>query len=169
MRKILEEQRYTQEQQAKLQKEMDAASMGEQMAAPPPPPGQSGAAGGQAGAGPSSGPLCAAAAGNQANAPIGPNQSITPQDLTAAAQQKAQELMQMSDGQRQGEMQRLKASNPTLHMATKQVIDDIRSQAQQQGGEQVLAQTYGKQASFGSRIARVAAKTDRIRSFSPAV
>lgn len=145
MRRILEEQRWLQEQQAKLQKEMDTAALGEQMAQPPPPPaaapGPAGVGGGAATppAGPA-GPAGQAAVGNALATPPGPNTAITPQDLTAMAQAKAQEMMQLPEGKRQGEMMRLKAQSPTLWGQTKAVMQDIRTQTDQQGGQMVRQQ-----------------------------
>lgn len=84
-----------------------------------------------------------AAAPVSGTGPILPNQNITPQQLLAMADAEAGRLLGMSDGERQGELSRLKSRDPTLHMAVSAAIKDKRRQAQQQGGSEVLRQQYG--------------------------
>ena len=148
-RRILEEERYVQEQQANLQKEMDQAASMEQLAMPPPPvdpatgqpvdPAAAAAAGGAAPAG----PAAMAASGVQAALPTMPNAKITPQELLQKAQTIAQQMLGMPEGQRQAEMTKLKHVDPTLHALVKQIIQDIRQQAQTAGGAQILQQQFG--------------------------
>lgn len=72
-----------------------------------------------------------------------PNQNITPDALVAQANQVAGELLGKSEGERQSAMTKMKATNPTLHMAVKAELDRIRKDARNQGGSQVLQQQYG--------------------------
>lgn len=145
-RRILEEERYVQEQQAKLQEEMDQAAGMEQLAAPPPqgqpavdpntgqPVDPAAAAGGPAGA---------AATGVQSAMPMQPNGKVTPQEMLQKAQTEAQRMMGLPEGQRQSEMTKLKQADQALHALVKQLMTDMRQQAQQAGGEQVLQQQFG--------------------------
>ena len=63
------------------------------------------------------------------------------------AEEIAGQLQSLPDAQRQSEMISLKKTDPTLHALVKSRMDDQKQQAQQQGGQQVLAQQYGKQGS----------------------
>ena len=82
---------------------------------------------------------------NAISTPLGPNQRVTPQDLQARAQAIAQEMMQKPDGQRQGEMMKLKERDWTTWMAVSAVMEDIQQHAKQTGGQQFLAQQFGGQ------------------------
>ncbi len=148
-RRILEEERYVAEQQARLKEEMDQAASMEQLAPPAAgvPGQQVDPATGQpmAGAPPGApaGPAGSAAAGVQAAMPTMPNANTTPQELLQKAQTIAQQMLGLPDGQRQSEMTRLKSSDATLHALVKQLIEDMRQQAQQAGGAQILQQQFG--------------------------
>jgi hypothetical protein len=167
--KQMDDQRYQAEQQAKLQEEMEQAATMEQMGQPPPQgqPGQPGAApggapaGGQQGA-PSQGgdpsqqgqPGAAGAAAQSvtANLPTQPNEEITPEELQQRAQYVATQLMGMPESQKDSEMRKLKQMDPTLHSLVKSIMEDMRRQAQLQGGQQVMAQQFGKQGNVGLSI-----------------
>lgn len=168
-RRILEEERYVQEQQAKLQKEMDQAASMEQLAPPGPPGGgqppvdpatgqpMDPAAAAQGGAGaPPAGPAGAAAQGVQSAMPTMPNAKVTPQELLQKAQAEAQRLLGLPEGQRQSEMTKLKEQDQTLHALVKQLIQDMRQQAQTEGGNQLLQQQFGGGAQAGAQPATAA-------------
>lgn len=145
-RRILEEERYVQEQQAQLQEEMDQAASMEQLGQPAAAPGQppvDPATGQPAQPGAPAGAAGAAAQGVQTAMPTMPNAKVTPQELLQKAQTMAQQLLGMSDTQRQSEMTKLKQADPTLHAIVKQLITDMRQQAQTAGGAQILQQQFG--------------------------
>ena len=64
----------------------------------------------------------------------------TPQDLQSAAEMLAQELLGLPEGTKDSQLRELKNSNPTLHAIVKEKMGDMRQQARQMGGDQVLAQ-----------------------------
>jgi hypothetical protein len=161
-RRILEEERYIQEQQANLQREMDQAAAMESMSAPPQQapgavPGQPGAPGvmGAAPVDPNApqlaqggGPAASASQQVAASMPTQPNAKITPQEMLSKAQTISQALMRMSDSQRHSEMVKLKNADPAIHGIVKARIEDMRQQARTAGGAQVLAQQFGGQQGF---------------------
>jgi len=51
--------------------------------------------------------------------------------------------MGLPESQRQSEMTQLKQADPTLHAITKQLMTDMRQQAQTAGGAQLLQQQFG--------------------------
>lgn len=63
----------------------------------------------------------------------------------AKAEEIAGQLQSLPDSQRQSELISLKKTDPTLHALVKSRMDDQKQEAQMQGGQQVLAQQYGKQ------------------------
>ena len=160
-RQILDEQRFMQEEQAKMQKSMEDSSLMEQMAPsvtnqfmqnmqaqaqggqpapqgaqPPPGPAQSA---------PPQGPAGMAAQGMSIATPTGPNEKVTPQDMQAKAQTIADQMLSMPESQRQSEMTKLKSQDPVIHSLVKQTIGNIRQQAQTQGARMMLQQQYGAQ------------------------
>jgi cell division septum initiation protein DivIVA len=156
-RRILDEERYVQEQQAKLKDEMDSAANMEQIV-PPGPAGMPGqpqvdpntgqpmdpaAGGGGAGGAPPAGPAGAAAQGMMTSMPTTPNAKTTPQEMLQKAQAMAQQMLGLSEGQRQSEMTQLKEQDQALHALVKQLIEDMRQQAQTAGGNQLLQQQFG--------------------------
>ena len=161
-RQILDEQRFMQEEQAKMQKNMENSALMEQMAPsttdqfmqsmqaqaqggqqapqgaqPPPGPAQS--------APPPQGPAGMAAQGMSVATPTGPNEKVTPQDMQAKAQTIADQMLSMPESQRQSEMTKLKSKDPVIHSLVKQTINNIRQQAQTQGARMMLQQQYGTQ------------------------
>ena len=88
---------------------------------------------------------------NQQGAPQGGAQPTPPtmdtntqgasvEEVGARADQLAQQLLAEPDSQRKSDLLKLKKTNPTLHALTISRINDTRRQAQQQGGQQMLAQ-----------------------------
>lgn len=152
-RRILDEQRFIQEQQAKVQKEMDEAaameslgqSPGPQMApgVPMAPPGAPGAAAPPPGSGGAqaapAGQAGAAAQGMAMAMPETPNQHTTPMDMLNEAQATAQQMMLMPESQRRSALSKLKAQKPALHGIVSEAIDNIRYQARMAGGQQMMA------------------------------
>jgi hypothetical protein len=152
-KQLLEEEKFVSDETQKMQEEMaDEAQMQQAV---------QGAAAGAAGAGGAApggaAPAGAAAAGAvpQNGAPAGgggggpagsgANTPVTPQELMQKAEQIAGQMQALPDSQRQSEMITLKKTDPTLHALVKSRMDDQKQQAQLQGGQQVLAQQYGKQ------------------------
>ena len=159
-RQIMQEQRFTQEEQAKMQEDMDQSSLMEQMAPPvtdqlaqqgqqgaegqaPPGPGQPPAPGQGGGQAPPQGPAGMAAQGMSLATPTSPNQKVTPQDLQAKAQTLADQFLAMPESQRQSEMTKLKSQDPVIHSLVKQTIGNIRQQAQTAGARSIMQQQYG--------------------------
>ena len=171
--RMMEDQRFSAEQQAKLQEEMEHASQMEQMAMPPqagqpgqPPAGGQpgtapGGAGAPAGAAPAPGGGSGPAQGGQqqqmgamgmaqqsvtANLPTGPNQQTTPQEMQSRADYVASQIMSMGESQKDSELIKLKKVDPTLHSLVSAKIDEYRNQAKTQGGAQMLQQMFQKQS-----------------------
>jgi hypothetical protein len=141
---MLEEEKFVAEETQKMQEEMADAQAGQQMAA------GGGVAGGAGGAAPPAGgdPAAANAGGAAAAQPSGPNTPVTPQELLAKAQQIAQDISRMPEAQKDSELINLKKTDVTLHSLVKSQMEDIKRDAERQGGEQVMQQQLGKQGSF---------------------
>lgn len=150
-RRIADEAKKQQELQARQQEEMEQAGFAAEIAKgmnPAMPQGGDPAAGGQ--------PPAGGAAGNPAGpdaqsamgaggTPVtsyiqsmGPNVPVTPNDLQAAAEQLANELLGLPEGQKDSELRKLKQFNPTLHAIVRQKMDEIRSNARMQGGAMLM-------------------------------
>jgi hypothetical protein len=151
-KKMLEEEKFVSDETQKMQEEMQdeqamqQAVQGAAAAGQAPPGGDPNAAAG--GAPPGGAPAGGAAPGGGATGGgTGPNTPVTPQELMSKAEEIAGQMQSLPDSQRQGEMIALKKTDPTLHALVKSRMEDQKQQAQQQGGQQVLAQQYGKAAS----------------------
>lgn len=155
-RQILDEEKYIQEQTARIKKEMDQTAVTDQMTTPGMPgQAQPGAAPGAAPAGgdpaaqgqaQAQGPNAQMAQGFTNSLPTQPNEKVSPADVYAKAQAMAQELMSLSDSERTSRLIKLKNQDQVLHGIVKQILTDIRSQARSQGGQQMLQQQYGQGA-----------------------
>ena len=148
-KRIADEARKQQEMQARQQEEMEQAGFAAEIAkgmnpamqqqpgaAPPGDP----AAGGANPVGPDA-QSAMGAGGTPVSEYIqsmGPNVPVTPNDLQASAEQLAQQLLGLPEGQKDSELRKLKQHNPTLHALTKQKMDDIRQQARMQGGAMLM-------------------------------
>lgn len=160
-RRLADEARKQQEMQARMQEEMEQAgfaaeiakgmnpAMQQQQGAP-----QGGApAGGQQGGNPA-GPDAQSAMG-AGQTPVtayvqsmGPNTPMTPNDLEAAADQLAQELLGLPEGVKDSELRKLKQFNPILHSRVRAKMDEYRQQLKNQGGamlQQQMAQGQPQQ------------------------
>ena len=71
---------------------------------------------------------------------LGPQVPQTPQDMQAAAQQMAQELLGLPEGQKDSELRKLSQANPVLHSLVKGEMDRIRQQTRSQAGNAAMAQ-----------------------------
>jgi hypothetical protein len=154
-KRIAEEEMYRQKIRSEIEEQMQQAQFGEQIAKGQPgqggaaPPGgdPSQAQGGapQDGTQPVADPL--AAGGSPVDSTL---QSLgsdpTPDDLAAAAQNLASELITLPDSDRNSELRKLKQANPTLHALTKVLCEDQRRQIRMQGG-QMLGLGGGQQSS----------------------
>ncbi len=147
--RMVDDERYEAEQKAKLTEEMASSAVAQQMAQPaqggaggPPQQGGAPAQGGQAAGG------AAAPQSVVAGLPQGDDVPVTPAELNSRAQYVASQLLGMSDSQRDQELHKLKKMDTTLHALVTSIIQDLRQQAQTQGGAQLLAQQFGKQGSL---------------------
>lgn len=148
-RLIGEEARHMQEQQARIQEEMDQAAFGQQIAK-----GQPGGMP-QGGMPPGAAPAGAAPAGGvppgAPGAMPGPVTSLiqnnmmpqTPDEMMQTASQLANDLLGLPESQKDSELRALKAKNEVLHSLVRAEIDKIRGQARSQGGSMLMAQTFG--------------------------
>ena len=156
-RAIMDEARFTQEQQARMQKEMDQVAFGEQVVGasnpmmggqqidpatgqPMPPPG------GQAGAAQPVAPDgTAMAAGPVTQMLQGQGVPQTPDEMLQTAEALAHELFGKPTTVQLSELRALKQKNPTMHGLVMQRRDEIRNRARSQGGQQLMQQQYGPQ------------------------
>jgi len=155
VRKMIQEEDFSQEEMAKaqeraqqktqLQGTMQAGAMGQQIdpqtgqpvqvdpnTGQPMPPG--GVPPGQPGMPPPQ-PMPSATMGNQ--------QNMTPQDLQQQAESMAYQLLAMPHELRRSELSKIKKANDTLHALVIGKINEIRQNAQTQGGFQALQQMVG--------------------------
>lgn len=151
IRKMFDEQRYQQELQKRMQIEIQQSDAADELmsASSPNSPqalSQAVAQGQQAQQGGAPQDQAAGNAGGAApqfQAPATPGMPQSPQEMMAQAQAEAERLLAMTESQRQSEMTMLKRRDSNLHAITKQIIQDYRQQAQQQGGAQMLQQQFG--------------------------
>lgn len=74
---------------------------------------------------------------------MGANTPITPNDLQAAAEQLANELLGLPEGVKDSELRKLKQFNPTLHSLVRTKMDETRSSLKSQGGAMLQQQMFG--------------------------
>ena len=119
-----------------------------------PPGGDPAAAGGGApaagGGDPAAGGMSGPEAAQQGGMPVSeyirsmnPGAAVTPNDLQAAAEMLAQQLLGLPEGIKDSQLRELKTANPTLHSIVKEKMNDIRNSAKMQGGAQVMQQQFG--------------------------
>lgn len=142
IRRIFDEQRILREEQQKMEKEeQQAQEMQRRLAettamrsgAMPPggaPPGGAMPPGGGMGGG-------IGAPGS------GTSGGVTPGDLLSQADQIAQQLLVMPEGERRRQLSQIKQQDETLHAIVKQKLETTRSQARSIGQDQVIAQMSG--------------------------
>ncbi|TMJ00926.1 MAG: hypothetical protein E6G97_18510 [Alphaproteobacteria bacterium] len=154
-KKILDDQKYQAELQARSQKEMESAAQMEQMASQPGGAGP-GQAQGQGGGAPADQGAQGAQGGQQPAGPQGQalqdvasslkideNSPITPQEMFQRADTAASQLLGMSPTQRNSELRKIKQSNPHIHPYVVERLEAKRREASNQGREAVLQQQYG--------------------------
>jgi hypothetical protein len=160
-KRLAEEARDQQEMQARQQEEMEQAGFAAEVAkgsvggAPAGgQPQQGGAAPQQGGAaqpqgGNAQGPDAQSAMG-AGQYPVsayiqtmGANTPITPNDLQAAAEQLANELLGLPEGVKDSELRKLKQFNPTLHSLVRTKMDEKRNSLKSQGGAMLQQQMFG--------------------------
>jgi len=83
--------------------------------------------------------------------------SVTMDDVRAQSQELANQLLfQVPEGQRRGQLMKIKQTNPTLHALTVQAMDELRRQMNSQGGAMLLQQQQ-QAAAAGQMPAKTAA------------
>jgi len=138
-RRIYDEQRQQQEMErefqteeearAKLEEQLNQATQAQEAPAGPGAPPMMGGA-----------PAGGAMPGMPGGAGANPAGTGTPQDMMLQAEEMAMQLLQMPDPDRRSQLIDLKHSNETLHAMVSQKIEDLRNDAQQQGGRMLLEQ-----------------------------
>jgi hypothetical protein len=156
-KRLADEARIQQEMQLRQQEEMEQQGFAAQVAQGVNPAAQG--AGGDPAAAQGGGDPAAAQGGEQTGpdmaaaggAPVsnyiqtmGPNVPVTPNDLQAAAEQLAQELLGLPEGVKDSELRKLKQFNPTLHAIVREKMDDTRRQMRMQGGAMLMQQGGGQ-------------------------
>jgi hypothetical protein len=71
---------------------------------------------------------------------MSPSAPQTPEDLMAAAETLAQQLLGMPEGVKDSELRKLKQKNEVLHSLVRSKMDKIRSDARMQGGAMLMGQ-----------------------------
>jgi hypothetical protein len=158
IKRVLEEEEFTQEALARFQEEMvkkqELQNTLAQGAAGVAPPGMPGAMPGMAPAGgmppgmppPGAAPAPMPAAGGAGMMPPpggAPGGGTTPEDMMLQAEQMAQQLLGMPLEIRKSELLKIKKSNETLHALIISKLNSIRQQAKTQGGYQLIQQMAG--------------------------
>ena len=83
--------------------------------------------------------------------------SVTMDDVRSQAQDLANQLLfQVPEGQRRGQLSKIKQTNPTLHALTIQAMNELRQQMSSQGGA-MLMQQQQQAAAAGQMPAKTAA------------
>jgi len=83
--------------------------------------------------------------------------SVTMDDVRSQSQDLANQLLfQVPEGQRRGQLMKIKQTNPTLHALTIQAMDELRRQMNSQGGA-MLMQQQQQAAAAGQMPAKTAA------------
>lgn len=151
-RRMLEEEKIYAEEQKRMQKEMEQAQQMEDMAMQTEMiqgQGQPGAsATGMPGAPPGAMPPPGMGGGSPVDAFMSqrvntPNVPRTPEELQGQAQQLAQQILSLPEGQKDSELIKLKKGDPLMHALVSSMIEDIRQQAKTQGGAMVMQQQFG--------------------------
>lgn len=148
-RKLLEEQRDTEELTAKIQKEMEQTSFGDAVASGQIGPNgqpvqQPGAAPG--GAAPGAAPPGGAPPGaGGMQMPIGPPPpGMSPQDMEGWASAKADELLMKPEALKDSELRALSQQDKFLHTLVKTKMDERRNQLRLAGGAMLMGQGGGQ-------------------------
>jgi len=150
--RLADESRITAEIQARTQEEMDQAGFAQQIAKGMPAGGDPAAGGAPPGGGGAPGTAQPGAAGAmQAGVPMAgpvsnylqsmsPSTPISPEDMMAVADQLANELLGLPEGQKDSELRKLKQSNEVLHSLVRGRMDQIRRDTKSQAGNAAMGQ-----------------------------
>lgn len=165
IRRMMDDQKFQAEQQAKLQEELEEAAFMSQVAKPQPlmpdaqmaaaqpmPPGQDAAlaSGGAMPTGAVPGgavPMAGAAGAYQdiiAQFTLPANQPITPEELTSRANILARQILGLPEYEKDSTLIRLKKVNPTMHALVTSIMNDVKQRLKTQGGGMLQAQQFGK-------------------------
>jgi hypothetical protein len=129
------------EREAMEQRVAETAMMRQQGAGAAP-----GMMGGPGGAPPGGGMMGGAPGGAtpaMGNPMSGPGPT-SPQEMQAAAQQTAQQLLSMDETTRRSELINLKRTDPTMHSLVKAALEDMRTEMRSQGQQQMQQQMQGQ-------------------------
>jgi hypothetical protein len=152
VRKMLDDQRFQAEQQARQQKEMSSAAQMEEMVASVAQGGAPGQA--QQPAGPGGQAPQGQQGGGQGQQPAGPagqaqqsvssqlavtdNEEITPAEMWQRADTAARQLLAMPMSQRISELRKIKQVNPNIHPMVKDRLDQLEQEAARKGKQMVM-------------------------------
>jgi hypothetical protein len=138
-RMVAEEAKQDAIQQSEMQKEMEQASFGQQIASGQVPGGQAPGAQGQPG-------QAGQAQGMPPASPVmslDPSVPVSPSDIKNQAVALAQQLYSMPEAQKDSELRQLKQKHELLHQQTKVELEKLRDQARMAGGEMIRQQMTG--------------------------
>lgn len=145
IKKVFEHQLVMAEESANFQEEMakkqEQGVMGQTAGMPTPSTMAAGAAPAGAGAAGGAMPTPGGAAGGMIPAGAGGDQSMAGMEMQA--QQIAEQLLPLPYEQRRPQLTDLKASNPTLHALVTAKLEEMRGQAKQEGGYQLIQSMGG--------------------------
>lgn len=143
MRRMAEEEKFRQEQQAEIAEEASQAAFAEQLAkgqvGSAPAQGQQGGA--PQGGDPNAMPMAQPATQYLSNQ--SPSTPRTPEDMMADASAIANELTGLPDTQRRSELMALKKKDEAMHRLVKAELEDIRSRARTSGQAMLMQQQQG--------------------------
>lgn len=164
IKKLFEEEEYSREQMARFQEEQSHKDQLQQtmvmgatgQAQPGMPGAQPGmspeqaaqASAAQQGTPPTPQALAAGAAAGGGMGMAANAGQVTPEDLSAQAEQIAMQMLGMPYEQRRSELLKIKKANETLHSLVIAKMDKIRQDASSQGGFQALQQMVGAGANM---------------------
>lgn len=139
IRRIFDEQRMLEEEAQKVEKEKQQAAEMQRRMSDIAQMRQGGMPGAMGGMPPGAGP------GGGLGAPgTGPNGAMAPGDVLTQADQIAQQLVGMPEGERRRQLSHIRQTDETLHAVVKQRLESIRTEARSIGQDQVIAQMTGQ-------------------------
>jgi hypothetical protein len=157
VRRKLQEQKLEQEETQKIQKQMEQASVQDEMAQgggqqqqqqgmqqPGMQPGMDPSQ--QQQMGPMGQPMGpgGAAQGFAAMQPTPPNQPTTPEEMQNKAQTIAEQAMMMPESQKDSFLIQLKKTDPTMSSLVRSILEGMRRDAARQGQDMVMQQQFGQ-------------------------
>lgn len=154
VRRQTDESEFEAEQQNKMTEDLEQSAMMNQMAQGQQQMADGGAPTQGGMQPPQGGAMPPGSAGAIASQPTVAGKPTTPEELQAKAQTLAQQVLQMPESQKKSELIALKKSDPVLHSLVTAEINNIRQQARTAGGNQLIAQQFGKQGNSNSVLGR---------------